>query len=359
MQYLRRRLCRLPLSEAAYATRAFRGAQRLSGFFFKQTHNVCTLCLATISPGREAVTVAKTAVGAFSCSDHREDSMKYLFLTVTAVMGILGMALDSLAYSGNDFLQEMDEPGLCALTFDDGPSRFTEKLLDMMAAEQVQATFFVLGSNAVRMPHIIHRQLAEGHEVASHSWSHPNLNRISTAKIRNELLMTSAALQRFGVTPKFFRPPYGNFTPYVVTLARELGMEIAIWSHDSRDWKRLPQSYAALLPCQAAEHRHGVFLFHDIHERTVNDFPRIVRELRASGCRRFVTLSEYVTHLLPPGEKLLQRPPFFASHRRTWCHAAHRIFDPGQRVEGMTPAKRPQQALVAAESDEAPRSAHN
>ncbi|MBQ9453645.1 MAG: polysaccharide deacetylase family protein [Desulfovibrio sp.] len=228
------------------------------------------------------------------------------------------------AYSANDFLHEMDEPGLCALTFDDGPSRFTGHLLDMMAAEDVKATFFVLGENVLHFSAMVIRQRNEGHEVASHGWSHPNLGRASKERVRSEIMQTNAVLEQLGIKPKFFRPPYGSFTPYVETVTNEHGMEIALWTHDSRDWKRLPKSYAAIAPCQRAEHRHGVFLFHDIHERTVNDFPRIVRELRASGCRRFVTLSEYMEHMKKPKE--IPAPQLYVCHMREYClpaHAAH------------------------------------
>ena len=235
---------------------------------------------------------------------------------------LLISATSCMAYSGNDFLRAMDEPGLCALTFDDGPSRYTSHLLDMMAAENVKATFFVLGENAQRMPGIIHRQLAEGHEVASHSWSHPNLGRSSGERIKREIAATDAVLRSLGAQPVFFRPPYGSYTPYVAQVAREYGMEIAIWSHDSRDWKRLPRSYAQLPPFQLVENRHGVFLFHDIHERTVNDFPRIVSQLRASGCRRFVTLSEYMEHVKPQ-QILVALPVLGVCHSRAWCRPAH------------------------------------
>ncbi|MBO4300416.1 MAG: polysaccharide deacetylase family protein [Desulfovibrio sp.] len=249
-------------------------------------------------------------------------------ILVTVFHLIMFTATGCLAFSANDFLREMDEPGICALTFDDGPSRFTPQLLDMMAHEDVKATFFVLGENAARFPDVIRRQVAEGHEVESHSWSHPNLGRASARKIRSEIALTEAVLKSLGVKPTFFRPPYGSYTPYVEEVAKAHGMEIALWSHDTRDWKRLPQNYANIAPCQLAEHRHGVFLFHDIHERTVNDFPRIVTQLRASGCRRFVTLSEYMEHVkmpesLPVVCRVMTPPALCASHSLSWCKPSH------------------------------------
>ncbi|MBO6170962.1 MAG: polysaccharide deacetylase family protein [Desulfovibrio sp.] len=242
---------------------------------------------------------------------------------VSLLLLVFASALRCSAYTVDDFLREMDEPGLCALTFDDGPSVYTGRLLDMMAAEHVKATFFVLGENAARLPDMIRRELAEGHEVANHSWSHPNLRRVSTERIRREMETTVAVLAPLGASPRFFRPPYGSYSACVEETANSLGMEIALWSHDSRDWKRLPKSYAALVPCQSVEDRHGVFLFHDIHERTVNDFPRIVSELRNSGCRRFVTLSEYMAHVGPRAKPAPKMPELRASHRRAYCRPSH------------------------------------
>ncbi|MBO4368582.1 MAG: polysaccharide deacetylase family protein [Desulfovibrio sp.] len=215
----------------------------------------------------------------------------------------------SFSYSANEFLAEMDEPGLCALTFDDGPSQYTGHLLDMMEQEDVKATFFVLGENALRFPEMIKREQEAGHEVASHGWSHKNLAKASEEQIRNEVVKTIEVLDRLGIKPLFFRPPYGSFTEYVEEVVTQHDMQIALWTHDSLDWKRLPKSYAALTPRQTKEHRHGVFLFHDIHKKTVNDFPRIIRELRASGCQRFVTLSEYVAHIRKQEPKIA--PSFY------------------------------------------------
>ncbi|MFT4302190.1 MAG: polysaccharide deacetylase family protein, partial [Desulfovibrio sp.] len=148
------------------------------------------------------------------------------------------------------------------------------------------------------------RIVAEGHEVGNHSYSHPNLRLLSPANKANEIARTDAILRSLGANPNFVRPPYGSYDAYTVTAAEELGMGIMLWSLDSRDWKSLPANYAVLRSTRGTVYGpgalRGVFLFHDTHKRTVEDLPRIISDLRAGGCQRFVTVSDYLDGLLDP-----------------------------------------------------------
>src|SRR6186713_1076398 len=102
-----------------------------------------------------------------------------------------------------------------ALTFDDGPNAtLTPKLLDLLAARHLKATFFVVGQNAADHPEILKRAVREGHEIANHSWSHPNLGKMSDEAVRRELRRTDETINAaIGVRPTLFRPPYGSITP--------------------------------------------------------------------------------------------------------------------------------------------------
>src|ERR1700719_535353 len=78
-----------------------------------------------------------------------------------------------------------------ALTFDDGPSaKLTPKLLDLLAAHHIKATFFLIGENAAEFPSIVAREAKEGHEIGNHSWSHPNFGKMSDDGIRTQLRKT-------------------------------------------------------------------------------------------------------------------------------------------------------------------------
>ncbi len=193
--------------------------------------------------------------------------------------------------------QTMGE-NLCAITFDDGPGPYTDQLLDRLDEYGIQATFFMLGRNAERHPDIVRRALAEGHEVGSHSYSHPNLKTCSPKRRWDELSRTNDILHALGAEPKYLRPPYGEKDQALVDMAAELGLRVITWSRDSLDWKRLPSDYSRLPDGRGriapAGQLRGIFLFHDIHKTTVDDLPRIVAQLRSGGCDRFVTVSDYL-----------------------------------------------------------------
>lgn len=222
-------------------------------------------------------------------------------------LAVLGLSLALLlpvypvsaqVIDGNRIMDQPMRENLCALTFDDGPSRYTGQLLDMLAEYDIPATFFVLGRQAEYHPDLVRRMLDEGHEVGSHSYSHPNLRLIPQQHKAEELRRTDTILRKLGANPRLMRPPYGAYDRYTVQVAQSLGMSLALWSVDSRDWRALPVDYSRLYHTRGAVYEpgqlRGVFLFHDIYKRTVDDLPRIVSHLRAGGCQRFVTMSQYL-----------------------------------------------------------------
>ncbi|MBQ9536252.1 MAG: polysaccharide deacetylase family protein [Desulfovibrionaceae bacterium] len=202
----------------------------------------------------------------------------------------------------------LDE-NLCVLTFDDGPSIFTPQLLDTLKAHDVRATFFMLGRMVDNYKDIALRVEAEGHEIASHTYAHKNLKRLNYTKQWEEIERGYHSLTDLGIIPTFMRPPYGNYDERTLQIANEFGLHVVLWSIDSKDWKRLPSDYSKLASAHghifAPGEMHGVFLFHDIHKRTVDDVPRVIRELKAAGCTRFVTFGEYMAALADPEPPLL------------------------------------------------------
>jgi peptidoglycan/xylan/chitin deacetylase (PgdA/CDA1 family) len=188
----------------------------------------------------------------------------------------------------------------CALTFDDGPGPYTAALLDLLAERNVAATFFVLGHNAERRPALIRRMLAEGHEVASHGYSHADMRRLKPEAQFQEMKKTLDVLLPLGADVRYFRPPYGNYGPETTAKAEELGMTIMLWSLDSQDWKRHALRLEKLRSVSPSKQQsfpgmRGVLLFHDTHKNTVDKMPDILNALTAGGCERFVTVSEYMS----------------------------------------------------------------
>ena len=122
------------------------------------------------------------------------------------------------------------------LTFDDGPSpKATALILDILQEYDVKATFFVLGRNAAMWPELIERIVAEGHELALHSYSHANLTTLSWEQKKQEIADGLALLhwQLPNLRIRWFRPPYGSYDQAVVDLAHAHGMCIAMFNEIS------------------------------------------------------------------------------------------------------------------------------
>ncbi|KAL1922518.1 uncharacterized protein VTP21DRAFT_10057 [Calcarisporiella thermophila] len=128
--------------------------------------------------------------------------------------------------------------GQWAVTFDDGPTQFTPPLLDFLKQNNMKATFFVLGTQARDNPAILKRAFDEGHEIASHTWSHKALTSLTNEQIVSEMKWTELAIQQaIGVKPKYMRPPYGDIDDRVRALMVSMGLRVVIWNRDSFDWK--------------------------------------------------------------------------------------------------------------------------
>jgi peptidoglycan/xylan/chitin deacetylase (PgdA/CDA1 family) len=127
---------------------------------------------------------------------------------------------------------------LIALTFDDGPSEWTEPILDLLRAADARATFFVMGRWLAGREPIVRRIVAENHELGVHTFDHHDLRAISADEVREELGQTKAALERIVDVPlRFWRPPFFSVDERVADLAAEVGFsELVQCSIDPNDW---------------------------------------------------------------------------------------------------------------------------
>jgi peptidoglycan/xylan/chitin deacetylase (PgdA/CDA1 family) len=187
-----------------------------------------------------------------------------------------------------------------AMTFDDGPSAaLTPKLLDLLAAHHIKATFFVIGENVAEHPEIVARAAREGHEIANHSWSHPNFAKMSQESVRSQLQRTDDAIKNaIGKSPTLLRPPYGSITEREKRwIHDEFGYDIILWDVDPLDWKR--PGPAVVRNRILKETRPGsIVLSHDIHPGTIEAMPSTFDELEAKGFK-FVTVSELIDMATP------------------------------------------------------------
>ena len=187
-----------------------------------------------------------------------------------------------------------------AMTFDDGPSAvLTPKLLDLLAARHIKATFFVIGENVAEHPEIVARAAREGHEIGNHSWSHPNFGKMSQESVRSQVQRTDDAIKNAtGKRPTLLRPPYGSITEREKRwIHDEFGYDIILWDVDPLDWKR--PGPAVVRSRILKETRSGsIVLSHDIHPGTIEAMPSTFDELEAKGFK-FVTVSELLDMATP------------------------------------------------------------
>lgn len=169
-----------------------------------------------------------------------------LITGATAVATVTGLAVGGYYYASlwptsqifGRTLTAPHTPGEIALTFDDGPNpAFTPRLLELLDRYNVKATFFLVGKYASDQSALTRQIVAGGHVIGNHTWSHPNLSRISSSKVREELHATSDALEQIiGKPIRYFRPPFGARRPDVLRTARELGLIPVTWNAMTNDW---------------------------------------------------------------------------------------------------------------------------
>lgn len=179
--------------------------------------------------------------------------------------------------------------GTVAMTFDDGPSAaFTPQLLEILRAEDAQATFFVLGRRAARHPGLLKRMVRDGHAVENHSWDHPALTTRDNRRIRRQIGLTQRVIRdAIGQSPGLFRPPYGDSNKRVRSAMRAQDLRHQLWTIDTRDWAgRSVRKIRRAALTDLKPHRPNVILMHDGVDnsgRTLEAVPGIVRGLRSRG----------------------------------------------------------------------------
>jgi peptidoglycan/xylan/chitin deacetylase (PgdA/CDA1 family) len=176
--------------------------------------------------------------------------------------------------------------GYVRLTFDDGPNRnATPAILDTLAARGVKATFFVVGSMAAASPGIVRRASTEGHRIGNHSWSHPNLTKLSREQVTSQLARTNETIkQATGASPTEWRPPYGATNTLVEAAARDVGLtSMVLWTVDPRDWADPPATTVRDRVLQAVRPNSTVLLHDGTGANTPEALPMILDGLADRG----------------------------------------------------------------------------
>ena len=190
----------------------------------------------------------------------------------------------------------MTSEPVIALTFDDGPHPgFTEPLLRILAAHKIKATFFLVGKMAELAGDLVRDEVAGGHEVGNHTYSHICLKTSTPELANNELRRCNAVIESLtGGKVRICRPPGGVFDRNAIEIVRQLDMMTVLWTCDPADYEDIPgpEIVARTLPGLSPG---GIVLLHDGIQGTLDALPQIIAACDARGLK-YVTCSEMAQH---------------------------------------------------------------
>lgn len=177
--------------------------------------------------------------------------------------------------------------GEVVLTFDDGPlPKYTHPILAALAAQCTKATFFSVGEMAAEYPDVLKEVAAQGHTIAAHTWSHKNLARLSSEKMKAEIEIGITAIEKATGTPPapFFRFPYLSESKEAIDYLRSRNIAMVAIDIDSLDWRtRSPQTVVRRVMGLLSRRGRGIILMHDIHASTAAALPTLLQQLKAKG----------------------------------------------------------------------------
>lgn len=185
----------------------------------------------------------------------------------------------------------LDGKKAVAITFDDGPGKYTEELINGLNERGVRATFFMLGSCVAEYPEVLPLMVEGGHQLGSHTYDHTDITTLSDSKLNDQLSLTDNEIYKAcGQMATAFRPPYGSFTDDKI---KGINKTVTMWSLDSLDWKsRDAASVKNEIVSKAMD--GDIILLHDIYKSSVDGALDAIDELQKKGFV-FVTVDELLS----------------------------------------------------------------
>jgi peptidoglycan/xylan/chitin deacetylase (PgdA/CDA1 family) len=241
-------------------------------------------CLFNYGPGCDA---NKTPAGATTRNDVRTQK-------------------GSVSYGGAG-IYACRKPGTVAITYDDGPYIYTDEVLNKFNAAGFKATFFVTGINIgkgaidEKWAPVIKRMVAEGHQVASHTWSHQDLSQITEAQVYDQMVKNEMAIRNIiGKYPTYMRPPYSSCEATCQSVMQKLGYVVSYFDLDTDDYNQLTpvkietakNNFRTAVNGANPSSQSKLAIAHDIHELTaLNLTVTMIETLQARGFKG-VTMGE-------------------------------------------------------------------
>jgi peptidoglycan/xylan/chitin deacetylase (PgdA/CDA1 family) len=234
----------------------------------------------------------------------RRDSQAWryglMIFGVVAAVGVVVVALlTGRAQRQNPDDVDCSRAKCVALTFDDGPSPYTDRLLQILKDNDAKATFFLIGNKVAANPDGAKRISDAGMEVANHTWEHPNMTTIPPELIAGQLSKANDAIaSATGQSPKLYRPAGGLSNDAVRAAAKELGIAEILWDVVPFDWINDSNIGATTQMLKTHIKPGSVVLFHDTYSSTVDAVYQFIPVLKANGY-----------HLVTVGHLLGSRAP--------------------------------------------------
>ncbi|TFK43956.1 hypothetical protein BDQ12DRAFT_731910 [Crucibulum laeve] len=197
-------------------------------------------------------------------------------------------------------------PGTVAITFDDGPYQWTSALIDSLNAAGVKATFFMCGKLygcIYDYASVVQKAYNSGHQVAAHTWSHPDLTTLSAADVTTQLTRLETAFKKIlGVKPKWMRPPYGATNAATLSTLKGLGYKAVTWNLDSGDWNGNSLAQSQALFNKLGSDPKIIPLEHDALQGTAQQLGPWLITWAKSKNLKMVTLSECLGEPIPSAQ---------------------------------------------------------
>jgi len=219
--------------------------------------------------------------------------MKKFFLRAITILLILLLAASAInlttPFEKTYFVESTAEGSKqIALTFDDGPGKYTEELLDGLRERDVKASFFLMGSKIEKRPELVKTMYEDGHLIGNHTYSHISFFKSDRETIAAEIERTDELIEEItGERTQFFRPPYGYYTGLQLNKIDKIAV---LWSSTPRDWVNIDEDYICDYIVEHAKDGQ-IILVHDTKDATVPAVLRAIDILTAEGYE-FVRVDE-------------------------------------------------------------------
>jgi polysaccharide deacetylase family sporulation protein PdaB len=170
---------------------------------------------------------------------------------------------------------------------------YTDKILEELDRHGVKCTFFAVEFWIEKHPEYAKKIIERGHELGTHSKTHPYMSKLTSEQVREELTSSSQVIERtVGVKPTLFRPPYGDYNNQLIEISYELGLYPIQWDVDSLDWKNLSATELSLRVINGVK-EGSIILCHNNGLHTAEALPMIFSTLQNRGYE-FIPIGELI-----------------------------------------------------------------